>query len=190
MIKIKICGLKREEDIAVVNKYKPDYIGFVLAYNKKRTIDIETVKRLYSLLDKNILAVGVFLDQDIEYIKEALPYIDVIQLHGSESEDYIKNLKKYTSKPIIKAYNDYVLADYILVDNALPGTGIKASWDSIDRFNNPVFLAGGVNIFNIDEALALNPYCIDVSTGVETDGFKDEAKIKELIEKVRLYDKR
>lgn len=190
MIKIKICGLKREEDIAIANKYKPDYIGFILALNKKRTVDINTVKKFYGLLDRSILAVGVFLDQDIEYIKEALPYIDIIQLHGNESEDYVKKLKNITSKPIIKAYNDYELADYILVDNALPGTGIKASWEGIDRYNNPVFLAGGVNISNIDEALKLNPYCIDVSTGVETDGFKDEAKVKELIEKVRLYGKR
>lgn len=190
MIKIKICGLKREEDIEIVNKYKPNYIGFIFAFNKKRTIDIAKAKKLYSLLDRDILAVGVFLNQDIDYIKEALPYIDLIQLHGNEDEKYIEELKKITSKPIIKAYNDYVLSDFVLLDNTLPGSGIKADWEDLDKYNNPVFLAGGINISNIDEALSLNPYCIDVSTGVETDGYKDESKIKELIEKVRLYGKR
>ena len=97
MTKIKICGLKRKEDILIVNKYMPDYAGFILADNRKRTIDLDTLKELYSILNHNILAVGVFLNQDIEYIKKALPYIDVIQLHGNENDEYIKELKKITN---------------------------------------------------------------------------------------------
>ena len=189
MTKIKICGLRRKEDILIVNKYKPDYIGFILAANRKRTIDLETAKELYSLLDHNILAVGVFLDQDIKYIEQFLPYIDLIQLHGNESNDYIKELKKITDKPIIKAYREDMLADYLLIDNLDPGSGIPFDWNIMKHYKMDVFLAGGINISNIQEALMLNPYCIDCSTGVEIDGYKDEQKVKEIIEKVRLYVK-
>ena len=187
MTKIKICGLKRKEDILIVNKYMPDYAGFILADNRKRTIDLDTLKELYSILNHNILAVGVFLNQDIEYIKKALPYIDVIQLHGNENDEYIKELKKITNKKIINVYDNSIYADYIMLDNINPGSGIKTDWDNIN-YNKPVFLAGGINISNIDEVLKLNPYCIDVSTGVEIDGFKDENKIKNLIRKVRDYE--
>ena len=185
MTKIKICGLKREEDIEIVNKYKPDYIGFIFALNRKRTIDVEKAKKLYSKLDHNILAVGVFLDQDIKYIKQCIPYIDLIQLHGDEDEEYIKELKKITNKKIINAYREDINADYILLDNINPGSGISVEWEDIKCYNKPVFLAGGINISNINKALELKPYCIDVSSGVETNGFKDESKIKEIIKRVR-----
>ncbi len=190
MTKIKICGLKRKEDILIVNKYKPDYIGFILAFNKKRTIDLNTAKMLYEMLDHDILAVGVFLDQDIEYIKEFLPYIDLIQLHGNEDEKYIEELKKITDKPIINAYRNDSNANYLLLDNINPGSGIPFDWNTIKRYDKEVFLAGGINTNNVLEALAFDPYCIDCSSGVETDGFKDEVKVKEIIEKVRLYGKR
>ncbi len=185
MIKIKICGLKRKEDVEIVNKYMPDYVGFILAFNRKRTIDINKLKELYSLLNHKIIAVGVFLDQDIDYIKKALPYIDVIQLHGNEDDNYIKRLKKITNKKIINAYRESIYADYVLADNINPGSGTKGSWDNLN-YNKPLFLAGGINISNIDEAISNNPYCIDVSSGVETDGLKDENKIREIIKRVKL----
>ena len=189
MTKIKICGLKRKEDIEIVNKYLPDYIGFVFAENRKRTINVSTAKELYNMLNHNIKAVGVFLNQDIDYINKCLPYIDLIQLHGNEDERYIEELKKITNKPIINAYRDDNNADYLLLDNINPGSGVPFDWNTIERYNKPVFLAGGININNIQEALMINPYCIDCSSGVETDGLKDELKIKEIISKVRLYEK-
>jgi phosphoribosylanthranilate isomerase len=188
MIKIKICGLKRKEDIIIINKYKPDYIGFIFAEGRKRTIGIDKAKKLYNMLDHNIKAVGVFLNQDISYIESLLPYIDLIQLHGNEDEEYIKRLKLITNKPIINAYRQDVNADYILLDNINPGSGEVFDWATIKKYNKPIFLAGGINISNIDDALKLNPYCIDVSSGVEIDGFKDETKIKEIIGKVRDYE--
>ena len=188
MTKIKICGLRRKEDIDIANKYKPDYIGFIFAENRKRTIDINLAKKLYSMLDHKILAVGVFLDQDIEYIKKCIPYIDLIQLHGSEDENYIKELKKITNKKIINAYREDLNADYLLLDNINPGSGISIEWKDIKCYNKPVFLAGGININNINKALELKPYCIDVSSGAETDGYKDINKVKEIIERVRLYE--
>ena len=188
MTKIKICGLRRKEDILIVNKYKPDYIGFILAFDKKRTIDINTLKNLYNMLDHSIKAVGVFLNQKIDYIKEALPYIDLIQLHGNEDEEYIKNLKAITNKPIINAYRLDKNADYLLLDNINPGSGEVFDWTTIKGYSKPIFLAGGISILNIKEALKLMPYCIDLSSGVEVNGFKDEEKIEEIIRKVREYE--
>ena len=94
-MKIKICGLKREEDIEYVNVCKPDYIGFVFA-GQKRKIDYDTAKHLKSKLDSSIRAVGVFVNENIEFIDRLVcdNIIDMIQLHGDEDGNYISRLKE------------------------------------------------------------------------------------------------
>ena len=186
MTKIKICGLRRMEDILIVNKYKPDYIGFVFAKNKVRTISLNDALNFKEALNNDIIAVGVFRNNDIDEVINIAnsKAIDMIQLHGDEDDNYIIELKKHTKLPIIKAYRDSIYAEYVLFDNADPGKGMIFNWDSI-KTNKPFFLAGGIDINNIDKALELNPYAIDLSSSVETNGFKDEEKIKEIIRKVR-----
>ncbi len=87
---VKICGLRRIIDIDYVNELKPDFVGFVFALNKTRTIDINTAKLLKERLDNDIKAVGVFRNNDINYVKEVIDsnVIDMIQLHGNEDESY------------------------------------------------------------------------------------------------------
>lgn len=184
---VKICGLKRLEDIEYANILKPDFIGFIFAKGFKRTIDYDKAKELKDNLDKNIKAVGVYIDQDISYIKEAYDrgIIDMIQLHGNETDEYIKELKKEVPLPIINVYRDSIYADYVLYDSINPGSGKTFDWSRIDN-NKPFFLAGGLNIDNVLEAKKLNPYCIDASSGVEINGFKDFELMKEFIMKVRL----
>jgi phosphoribosylanthranilate isomerase len=186
MIKIKICGLRRIEDILIVNKYKPDYIGFIFAKNKTRTITLEDALIFKQSLNNDIIAVGVFKDNDIDEVINIANSgaIDMIQLHGTESDSYILEVKKRTNKPIIKAYRDSMYADYSLFDNINPGSGKTFDWSSI-KTNKPYFLAGGIDINNIELAKKLNPYAIDLSSSVEVNGFKDEEKIKEIIRKVR-----
>ncbi len=188
MTKIKICGIRREEDINIVNKYMPDYIGFVFA-NSKRKITRDEAIKLKNMLNKDIKAVGVFRNDDLKYVMDiALSgAIDIIQLHGDESLEYINFLKKYIKLPIIKAYNNYENADYALFDNDNPGNGMTFDWDNIDK-NTLFFLAGGINKDNVRDALKLNPYCIDVSSSVESDGYKDEAKVEEIIRLVKNYE--
>ena len=185
---IKICGLRRAIDIEYVNILKPDYIGFVFA-NSKRKININEASLLKAKLDKNIKAVGVFRNNDIELIKEAVDnnIIDLIQLHGDEDDAYILKIKEFTNLPIIKAYRDSKYSDYSLFDNDDPGKGIVFDWNNINT-KKPFFLAVGININNIHDALKIKPYCIDVSSGVETDGFKDYDKMKELIKRCRNYE--
>ncbi len=185
-MKIKICGLKRREDIEYVNIAKPDYVGFVFA-ESKRKVTIKEAIELKACLDSNIKVVGVFRNNSLEFVKEVFRsnVIDIIQLHGDEK--YILDLKELNCE-IIKAYNNFLDADYQLLDGINPGSGEETSWVLNDN-NKPVFLAGGINIDNVDKALMLNPYCIDLSSGVETNGIKDFDKIMEIVKKVRLYER-
>ena len=198
MSKIKICGIRRMEDIEAVNLYQPDFIGFVFA-KSRRQIDFFKAEELKAALSQDIKSVGVFVNQDNEYIERLAKenIIDIIQLHGSEDENTIVYLKEKTGKPIIKAVSvttaDDIMkwqdsrADYLLLDNGAGGTGEKFDWSRINNafIKHPYFIAGGINEHNIKDALQYNPYGIDVSGGVETDGYKDAHKIKNIIEKVR-----
>lgn len=200
MPKIKICGLKRLEDIYAVNEYKPDYIGFVFA-GKKRFVSPELAYELKKHLDKNIKAVGVFVNAEIEFILKLVESgtIDIIQLHGDEDNSYIKELRSKTSAPIIKAIrvksaedilaSDDIQCDYILLDtytdNAYGGTGEVFDWSIIPKISKPFFLAGGLTPENIAIAAKVKPYCLDISSGVETDGLKDKTKIEKSIKIVR-----
>lgn len=114
-------------------------------------------------------------------------------MHGQETNEYIKILKQKIDVPIIKAiqiknddsFNVDYDVDYYLFDHGSGGTGESFDWSMLKEVNKSVFLAGGINLSNIDEALKLNVYGLDVSSGVETDGFKDREKIKEIVRRVR-----
>ena len=199
MLKIKICGIKRLEDIEIVNKYKPDFIGFVFA-ESKRKVSHELALRLKENLDSQIIAVGVFVDSPQEEILKLFndDVIDMAQLHGEESEEYIKDLKEKTDNKlkIIKAIEvsensnlseyDNSQADFLLFDSG-KGSGKTFDWNLIKKdFKKEFFLAGGLNSSNISDAIEeFNPYAIDLSSSLETDGFKDENKIKEIMEIIR-----
>lgn len=195
-MKIKICGLKRRQDIEFANKLKPDFIGFVFYDKSPRAVTEEQAKELKQMLDKSIKAVGVFVNENAEKIKKLVDenIIDLVQLHGNENEEYIKALREVLPKEtkIIKAFSvsnaedikraKSSTADYVLLDNGKGGTGKVFCWDLL-RNNMPenAFLAGGINTENISEAAKLMPYCLDVSSGAETDGAKDFEKMKSLI---------
>ena len=198
MVKIKICGLKRLEDIEIVNKYKPDYIGFVFA-DSKRKVSHDLASKLKDNLDSDIISVGVFVDASPEEILELYNdgIIEMAQLHGSENEEYINNLKEKTNckLKIIKAIEmsqdtrlseyDMSKADYLLLDSG-KGSGKTFDWRLIrNDLKKEFFLAGGLDSSNVKEAIdKFNPYAIDLSSSLETDGFKDENKIKEIMEAI------
>ncbi|KZX14812.1 N-(5'-phosphoribosyl)anthranilate isomerase [Methanobrevibacter cuticularis] len=193
--KIKICGLKRKKDIEIVNKYKPDYIGFVFA-ESPRQIDFTKAAELKSLLNKDILAVGVFVDADIQDIVNLTQSntIDMIQLHGDEDEEYIKKLKEFEKNiTIIKAievkniedsekWNDSMI-DYLLLDNG-KGTGKSFNWNLIGNIKKPFFIAGGINVDNMEDIIKFKPFAIDISSGAEKNGVKDSEKIDLIMDKI------
>lgn len=197
MTKIKFCGLTRPCDIEAVNKIKPDYIGFVFAPNSKRRVSYKQAIDLKNLLNKEIKAVGVFLNEDIDNVISLLNLgiIDAAQLHGDESVEYIARIQKETGKPVIKAFRihseqdvaaaEETISDYIMLD-AGTGQGKTFDWALIENFKKPYFLAGGLNPDNITGAIRkLHPYALDVSTGIETDGFKDKEKMAAFAAAVR-----
>lgn len=191
-VKIKFCGLFREDDIEYVNKLNPDYIGFVFA-KSKRQITKEKAIDLKNKLKSNIKAVGVFVDEDIEKIIDLLSngVIDIAQLHGNEREEDIKTIKDKSKKQVIKAIRvtsteDIEIwknscADFLLLDNG-QGTGKTFNWNNIKSFNRAFFLAGGLSIDNIKEAIEkVSPMAIDISSGIESNGVKDYEKMKEVM---------
>ncbi len=197
MTKIKICGLKSEDDISYVNELRPDYIGFVFLQGRARYVSPERAARLKSLLNPAIQSVGVFVNEPLENVAALLQNgtIQAAQLHGQENADYAQRLKYLCDKPIIKAFIiktrediEKALAypcDYLLLDNGL-GTGETFDWSLIQDIRRPFFLAGGLTPQNVKNAISLtHPYGVDTSSGVETDGCKDYAKIKAFINAVR-----
>ena len=196
MIKIKICGLCRMEDIAAVNAALPDYIGFVFAESRRR-VDIKTAAALKEGLDPRITPVGVFVNEDIHMIAELYQnnIISMAQLHGDEDGRYIDRLKKRCDCPVIKvaavldrlpaipAGADYALYD--TVANTRGGAGVPFDWKLLEDKGPPYFLAGGLNAGNIADAVRFLPFCVDVSSGVETQGIKDPKKIAEFVRSVR-----
>ncbi len=197
MTKIKFCGLKRKADIETANALNPDYIGFVFAKNSRRYISPENAAVLKSRLSPEINAVGVFVNERPEAIASLLNdgVIDLAQLHGDEGEAYINRLKGLTGKPVIKAFRitssadvqkaSASPADLILLDSGT-GSGRTFNWQLIQEMRRPYFLAGGLDPVNVRDAVRLlNPWAVDVSSGIETDGFKDIKKMAAFAEIVR-----
>lgn len=201
MTKIKFCGLTRAEDIEAANELKPDYIGFVFWPKSKRAVTREQAVELKAKLDSSIKAVGVFVDEDTEVVKSLLEggIIDIAQLHGSEDDAYIDDLKKASGKEVIKAFkvrseDDLVRAesshaDHVLLDAGM-GDGITFDWSLLGKISRPYYLAGGLYPENVADAVrTLHPYAVDVSSGIETDGKKDMAKMAAFAANVRKEDK-
>lgn len=199
MTKIKICGLKCENDILYVNKLRPDYVGFVFA-KSKRQVDKYLAKELISGLNRNIKTVGVFLNNTIDTVKEISEFckLDVIQLHGDESPEYCSLFDKEAWKALrvkdegsLKELNLYNTNGYLLdtyIKGVYGGTGEAFNWSLASRAskNRFIILAGGLSSQNIEKAIDIvKPSVVDVSSGIETNGYKDFDKMQKFIEKVR-----
>ena len=196
MTKIKICGMTCEEDIKAVNKYLPDYIGFVLFFPKsKRNISIKQAK-----VDKQIKTVAVVVSPTIEQllqIEEA--GFDSIQIHGTMTEEVYEQCQL----PILRAFNisnlekleEYEIKDKIkgyVFDSKNPGSGETFDWKLLDHIRQKqktvIFLAGGIDETNVKRAISeVAPDVIDLSSAVEkvskNGAFcgKDPEKIKTII---------
>lgn len=201
-MEIKICGIRRKEDINIINKYKPDYIGFIFA-KTRRYINPSEAGSLAAMLSGDIKTVGVFVNETPEKVNEIadIAGLDIIQLHGDEDSEYIKRLgnRREIWKAIRVRKNDPIIeadgADKLLLDkyddSEYGGTGKRFDWNTgiEKRLGKPLILAGGLDKDNVREGIEIfNPVCVDVSSSVETDGYKDERKIKEFIEAVRRID--
>ncbi|MCC8170020.1 MAG: phosphoribosylanthranilate isomerase [Oscillospiraceae bacterium] len=200
---IKICGLRRYEDIEIVNKYKPDYIGFIFA-KSKRQVSALFAAELAGRLDSSIKTVGVFVNAPIAEVEETVKTVglSVVQLHGDEDGEYIKKLN--VGCEVWKAVRvrdgadipDVIGTDRLLLDKYTDkeygGSGKTFDWSSVGSINTdkPLILAGGLTAQNVKRGIEIfHPWGVDVSSSMETDGFKDEKKIREFIDILRKEEK-
>ncbi len=199
MTKIKICGLSRPCDIEYVNEAKPDFCGFIINVPKsKRNVSLDTVRQLVKNLSPDVKPVGVFVNAPMDEIAALTEdgTLAYVQLHGKEDEAYIAALRERIHVPIIQAFKvscpedvahaQQSSADYILLDNGSGGTGKTFDWCHLRDITRPYILAGGLGPDNLRLAVSqLAPWGVDLSSGVETDGFKDKNKVLAAVQAVR-----
>ncbi len=201
-MKIKCCGMMEKEDILAALDAGPDYLGVILAEGRRRTVSPEEAKAFHELLAERIPLVGVFVDQDPEEICRLLQegVIDIAQLHGKEGPDQIRFLQEKTGKPVWKAFRisggadwddiNRSPADLILLDSGT-GSGRTFDWDFTKKVGRDFLLAGGLEAGNLKSAMEeVQPYGVDLSSGLETEGRKDPRKMKEAVELVREADRK
>lgn len=204
MTRIKMCGLSRPQDIAAANELYPDYVGFVFWPDSRRYITPERAMELKAELDEDITVVGVFVDAPVRFVAALMneDLIDIAQLHGQEDDAYIEALRSALRAPdekaIVKAFvvhgaadveaAENSVADMVLLDAGL-GEGETFDWSLIADFDRPYFLAGGLSPQNVGAALsATGAAYVDTSSGIETDGVKDPAKMRAFIQAVHAWD--
>lgn len=206
MAKIKICGLKRPADIEYVNQARPEYAGFVFAPSRRR-VTVEESMLLCRQISPGIRKVGVFVNESRENILQiaGMCGLDVVQLHGDESGEDVTYLRRHSDLNIWKAVRikdtaslsdmaKYEVDAFLLdtyVDGSFGGTGKAFDWRIAREAGlmGRVILAGGLHAENVKSAIAIaRPYGVDVSSGVETDGLKDEGKIKDFVCRARSYE--
>jgi phosphoribosylanthranilate isomerase len=201
-MKLKVCGMKYEDNIRQLVKLNPDYIGFNFYTRSKRYVGNKFDASIAAGIPKRIKKVGIFVNSKEEYIKEKIRRfkLDYVQLHGKESPEFCRRLSKYAK--VIKAfgvdehfdfnilgdYKPYV--EYFLFDTKTTrygGSGKKFNWGLLKKdINKPFFVSGGIDSGEIAEilnlkSLILNLTGIDINSKFEIKpGLKDIEKIKKL----------
>lgn len=202
-IKVKICGLTRNEDVKAAVAAGADAIGFVFTASPRR-ISIDTAIRLSSYVPKGVLRVGLFLDQDRSEIDRVINSVslDVLQFHGSETEQeccvfglpWLKAVAMENAESAKQAESDYPGAMGLLLDSHATGkrggSGKVFDWSLSRPIAKPIWLAGGLNSANVAQAIhVVRPFAVDVSSGVEAaPGIKDASRIHTFIKAVREVD--
>lgn len=192
MTKVKICGLSTVEAVKAAVESGADYLGFVFAPSR-RQVSVAQAQALATHIPSSIKKVGVFVSPSRSQLEEAVRGVplDLVQIHG----DFDSTLLTGLGVPLIKAVQikgktdwDSGGADFLLFDAPLAGSGKPFDWRLLEttELGLPFFIAGGLTVDNVGDAVArFRPYALDVSSGVETDGQKDPAKIRKFIERVK-----
>lgn len=193
--KIKICGMRQLSDADIANELRPDYAGVVLCRRFWRGIDFDQARAIRFRLNYNIPLVGVFVNDDFYTVMRALRtgIVDMVQLQGTESEEYIRDLMIQSGKPVIKAcqmdspavipYAEFSAANHILFDSSIDDT---FDWNMVRYVQRPYILSGGLCAENLPYAIQeLHPWGVNLSSGVETNGCLDPVKLREAVHIIR-----
>ena len=198
---IKICGIK---DLNILNQLIEleaiDFIGFIFFEKSPRNVSKNILNIVNGINLKNKRAVCVYVDASQEFIQQTSSNFQnpILQFHGNESNDFCKSFNKDFWKVIrvkdsnsINIESDYPDASAILFENYTKGlyggTGSVFDWSllkNINKNDKKIIISGGINIENVDNAISVNPWCIDINSGVETSpGVKDLDLIKQVLQK-------
>ncbi|WP_308688051.1 phosphoribosylanthranilate isomerase [Streptococcus oralis] len=192
MTKVKICGLSTKEAVETAVSAGADYIGFVFAPSK-RQVTLEEAAELAKLIPSYVKKVGVFVSPSRAELLEAIEKVglDLVQVHSQVSDELFEDLSCASIQAVQVDGNGHVpnsRADYLLFDAPVAGSGQTFDWGQLDtaELDQPFFIAGGLKEDNVAKAIQhFTPYAVDVSSGVETDGQKDQEKIRRFIERAK-----
>ena len=200
VVKVKICGITNLADAEAAVEMGADLLGFNFYKKSPRYIDPEKASQIISKLPAFIDTVGVYVNADLETIKGHIAdgRLNWVQLHGEETPEFCNSFRQFSVKTIkaiaVKDKSSLELSekyytDAILLDAFDPkrygGTGIAFDWNILGHMNKRVFLAGGINPENVQKAIELGVYGIDVCSGIESEpGKKDHKKMKKLFENI------
>jgi len=210
MTRTKICGITREQDALAAVRSGTDAIGLVFYERSLRHVGIEQAKRLTGILPPFVSVVGLFVNAEADFVRRVLASVplDLLQFHGDETPEYcaqferpyIKAIRVKAGVDLLQCMSDFRSAKGLLLDahvQGIPGgTGTTFDWALIPKqLPLPVILSGGLDAGNVATAIRqVNPYAVDVSSGVELGGaesgkgIKDAAKIAAFINEVKAID--
>jgi phosphoribosylanthranilate isomerase len=194
--RVKICGITNLADALLAVEFGAHAIGFVFYEGSKRCISCEDAREIAFRLPPFVIKCGVFVDEGWKRIMEIKDYcnLDRVQVYaGDESlsnnsvtgitimafrirnREDVERAQRSDSFPLLDSYHEKMHG----------GSGVKFNWELLKDFGRPFILAGGINSENIDSALKLKPYAIDIASGVESaPGKKDPAKMREIFRRV------
>lgn len=194
---VKVCGITNLEDALFAEQCGADYLGFIFAPHSPRFIDYDKAGEIIKRLTCS-KAVGVFTAANFDEIDALAKQISLhaVQLYATLTQP-LQQVNVIQAVPVEQTLdarqfnNPY--ADYYLLDSAKDGKtgglGVRFDWSLIPGARDRLFLAGGINLENLDEALHQNTYAIDVNSGVEIlPGKKDHQALKTFFEKVEKHD--
>ena len=206
-MQVKLCGFSEEKSLQVAIEENCNFLGFVFVEKSPRFVTLRQAAQLAKKVPSHIAKVAVVVDADFDYIKEIVANLapDFFQFHGHESVEFLREFKNFFPQiKIIKAFaitnsNDLIkvkefeeIADFILFDSKIAGSGTKFDWKILQNFSckKNWFLSGGLNVHNIDEALiTTGAQLIDLSSGIEEiRGQKSPKLIREFMAKIRNHN--
>ncbi|WP_088102202.1 phosphoribosylanthranilate isomerase [Halalkalibacter urbisdiaboli] len=204
---LKICGNHSKHDVHVALASGADYIGFVFAESKRKVTNNDLRNWLQGERNgKKVVA--LFVNADADMISSSIKGVpvDIIQCHGAESVELVQDVKRKIALPVWKVIHHHeqaletmrsftgVADGYIIdckADGKWGGTGKSFDWSHVPAYVEegrhqqvPVFIAGGVSPDNVEQLLAYQPDGIDLSSGIEQDGFKSASLVNELEERM------
>ncbi|MBN1796451.1 MAG: phosphoribosylanthranilate isomerase [Sedimentisphaerales bacterium] len=198
--KVKICGITNYEDARAAIDFGADLIGFNFYKKSPRYIEPKQADKIITRLPAFVSVVGLFVNAEYDQIRQTLDdcFLNWLQLHGDETPEFCDSLNLLnlgTIKAIrVRDYKDIKSAEKFFTDAILldaydqekyGGTGLSFDWNIVGHINKRIFLAGGINPDNVEEAIKLGVYGIDICSGIEErPGKKDHKKMKQLFENI------